>query len=200
MTPRPIVILNRGHGQKEPGSRFAPGATHDHLREGDLVARYFDAVQRLLVGSGVVVHRINTGSYPNRDNRVAQIARVNSGVPVIHVLGHVNSAIRPGSQGIVFADSRSQQGPIVARAIAAQLRSLPELTRVLEIGTERNDQWRRVRYVLDPTYRAPANCYGVLLEPGFINSPSHAPLWTAAGLERLGTAIGEGIHQYLNGS
>ena len=200
MTQRPIAILNRQHGQKGTISRFDPGAVHEHLREVDLVSRYFDTVERVLIRNGVVVHRINTGSYDNRNNRVAQIARANKAVPVLHVLGHVNSAIRPGTTGIIFSDSRSQQGPIAAGMVADKMRSLPELTRVLEIRTEKGDQWSRVRYCLDPTYRAPHNCYGILLEPGFINSPSHAPLWTVEGLERLGKSIGAGIAQYLVGN
>ena len=192
-----IVILNRGHGNKGSHSQFDPGATFGELREVDLVAGYFDAIEQHLSTGGIAVHRLDTGSYANRHNRAGQIARTTRG-RVLHILGHVNSAGRPGRYGAVFHDHRSSNGAIAARLIADQMRPIRELTTIKLVSTTRTGNWRRAYNVLSPVYSAPANCSGVLLEPGFINSPTHQPLWTGEGLMRLGNAIARGILPYFS--
>ena len=182
-----LVILDRQHGQKAPGRPFDPGATFGTLRETDLAAAYVDAAAAILREHGHDVELLSHGPYEDRHDAAVALARRHGG-RVAYVAAHVNAG--GGTYALVEYDARSIRGAQLADVVAGELRCLPGIlasrTRGLSAG-------ERGFVCIDGIYAGPAGLSAVLFEPGFIDAPAHASLWTPDGLARVGRALAMGL-------
>lgn len=177
-----IVILDRGHGQKPDG--FDPGVCYGGLREVDLSSAYITHAAGLLTAAGHTVHLLDTGSYNDRHRKALQLVGASRG---IYIQCHVNAG--RGTYGLVMHDRRSKDGARAASTLGAALKALP--------GISRPEAWpidakTRGFSCIDGIWAAPKMC-GVVYEPGFIDSPEHAGLWTSEGLRAVGEALAAGV-------
>ena len=190
-----IVILNAGHGDK--GSRYDSGAVHLGYREAPLVRSMFDILGPMLEKDGITVHQIGRGPYAARDATAIRIARDNPGARVVHVLGHINSAERPGRYAAVFHDHRSGGGKAAAVEVASHLGTMAEVDSCMVIAAQSGDWTGRAYSVMRRTYSGPANISAILLETHFINQPRHQALNTPEGLSRIASLVAAGLTDYL---
>ena len=179
-------------------------------REVDLTEAYTAAGEERCheVGLGVTV--IRTGSYADRHREAIRIAKGIDGL-VGYLAAHTNAGA--GAYGLVRPDHRSPGGGRLALAIARGLSALPELSRCRvdplypsiatahgagrkpHIRADGSEDWgwhTRGWICISGIYDGPANLSGVIVEPGFGDSPGHRSLWTPAGLVRVGRAIVDG--------
>lgn len=209
MITRPLLILDRQHAGKRR-SPTDPGAVYD--LDGDGVTgengeREIDLT--LLYGAHAVdaIHRAGDidvellgwpGQHPmeyrERADAANRLARVRVGAPCLYVALHVNAG--GGKGAIVEYDARSEEGALAAAALLSPLKALAQIsakgsaTRALVAGG-------RGFVCLSHVYDGPANLCAALYEPGFIDSPEHADLWTSDGLNAIGNALAEGARAYL---
>ncbi len=184
-----LVILDRQHGAR--GDRFDPGAQATGLREVDLTTGYLLAARRRLEAAGVRVLYIDAGHYSDRHARANEAARSFDG-SAVYIAAHVNAG--RGDYGAIFHDARSHRGALVALCLKDHLKAaLPEAARVKVLGASdigwTKNAWHTIRRIYD----GPANISGICLEPGFIDTPQHAALWTPEGLPRIGAALADGL-------
>lgn len=187
-----LVILDRGHGQKARATPFDPGATFGQLREVDLTAAYIAHAEIRLVWLGHQVEVLDTGTYDDRHAKAIALAADHGG-PALYVQCHVNAG--GGKYGVIEHDARSAAGRRAAAALADALDEIQETPTVHVWSLDPGDRgWT----CIDDIYAAPTMC-GLIYEPGFIDSMSHASLWTPTGLSRVGGALAEGIRRYAGG-
>lgn len=183
-----FVVLDRGHGQKGRSARFDPGAVHDTLVEVNLTHAYIAAAKLALEAAGHVVVVLVTGTYDQRHAVAIRLAAEHT--EALYIQCHVNAG--GGEYALVEYDRRSSAGRRAASSIA---RALGELAGVTVGQIRPLDSDDRGWTCIDDIWAAPTMC-GVLIEPGFIDSPEHAHLWTADGLRLVGAAIADGIEAY----
>lgn len=185
-----IIILDRGHGQKGRSDPFDPGATRENLREVDLTAAYIRTAAARLTAAGHDVRLITTGHYSARHVEACGLA---GDRPGLYVQCHVNAG--GGRYGLVEHDARSKAGQRAATALALALTAVPGITggKVAALASG-----QRGWVCIDGIWDAPKMC-GLIYEPGFIDAPQHAELWTAQGLARIGEALASGIERYAAG-
>ena len=182
-----LVILDRGHGQKPDG--FDPGAISGSLREVDIVADYLAHAAGVLTAAGHDVRYLDSGGYDARHRQALAWAAEVKG-PALYVQCHVNAG--GGGYGLVEYDRRSTWGSTAAMCLA------DALTRAAKLGSARTnplDAGQRGWVCIDDIYASPTMC-GLIFEPGFIDAPAHASLWTPAGRVRVGDALADGIMAY----
>lgn len=184
-----VVILDRGHGAKGRGTIFDPGVVALPLREVDLTDAYIGHAADILRSAGHTVHTLNAGPYADRHRTALALAGHER---ALYVQCHVNAG--GGTYGLVEYDARSRGGRRAAEALARDLPGLPELVgpgriRGLDVG-------ERGHVCVAGIYVGPATVCGVIFEPGFIDSPAHAPLWTPDGLVAIGGVLAAGIAEY----
>lgn len=177
-----IVILDRGHGQKP--DRFDPGVCAGKLRETDLATAYITHAAGLLTAAGHTVHLLSSGDYGTRHRQAHAFAGAERG---LYVQCHVNAG--GGTYGLAMYDRRSKEGERASACLGAALEDLPEISRVESWGL---DAGSRGYACIDGIWAAPRMC-GVVYEPGFLDSPAHAALWTPAGLRKIGEALAQGV-------
>jgi hypothetical protein len=181
-------------------------------REVDLVEGYVAAAVERCIEVGIGWTILREGEYGARHLEAIDIARMARG-GVAYAACHVNAG--RGTYGLVRPDCRSGLGARLAAAIAAGLSRLPELQRpgglpgcrveplypsggaAMRAGRDTSTAaavaWQTRGWgCIDGIYAGPANLAGVLLEPGFVDSPAHRSLWTPEGLRRVGRAIVDG--------
>lgn len=202
-----LVILDRQHA----GKRSSPadvGACYDldgdgvkaetGEREIDLTLGYGERAAQALEQVGVQVVRLGwpdyVGSYDERHAQAIGHARSNKEGRCLYVALHVNAG--GGDYGLVEYDERSGRGGAAASTLCRALTTLPELSRG---KTNALDSTERGWACIDGLYSGPANLCGVIYEPGFIDQAKHRPLWTEAGLARVGRALAQGCLTYLQG-
>ena len=185
------VILDRQHAGNagrinDRGAAFdvdADGVVEDHEREAMLTPGYILAAEARLIALGHEVIVISDGTYPARALRA-----IDYGADV-YVACHANAGA--GDYGLAVANVGSARGAALATAIAGKLRVLcPELRRVV-VGDTSAASFPRAAACIGGV--AKARAIGICYEPGFLDQPSHAALWTPAGLVRVGHALAEGI-------
>lgn len=183
-----LVILDRGHGQKAHGAPFDPGAMANGLREVDLTAAYIGHAEVRLRALGHRVEVLDSGTYDQRHARA--IAWADGAGRALYVQCHINAG--GGSYALVEHDARSKAGRRASDALGVSLADLPGVSSVKVRGLTASERgWT----CIDDIYAAPSMC-GLIYEPGFIDAPAHASLWTADGLARIGAALAEGIARY----
>jgi len=110
----------------------------------------------------------------------------------VYVACHANAGA--GDYGLAVANEGSASGAALATAITSALRTLaPELRRVV-VGHTGAASFPRAAACIGGV--AKARAVGICYEPGFLDQPAHAPLWSASGPTRLGQALAEGIHAW----
>ena len=183
-----LVVLDRGHGQKAPGAPFDPGCVSGALREVDLASAYIGHAEVRLRALGHRVEVIDSGTYDQRHARA--IAWANGAGRALYVQCHVNAG--GGAYALVEHDARSRAGSRAADLMTAALDTLPEVSTA---KVHHLAPGERGWVCIDDIWAAPTMC-GVIYEPGFIDAPAHATLWTPDGLERIGAVLAEGVHRY----
>ena len=184
------IVLDRGHGQKAPGAPFDPGACAGGLREVDLAAGYIRVAAGEIRAAGHEVLLLDSGTYDDRHARALAWAAEAPHKNALYVQCHVNAG--GGKYGVVEHDARSSWGRTAAACLADALDELPEVPTVHVWPIDRTDRgWS----CIDDIYASPTLA-GLIFEPGFIDSPAHAALWTPAGLQRVGATLAEGVHRY----
>lgn len=183
-----LVILDRQHGQKSASRPFDPGATFGALRETDLTAAYIAAAADELHARGHEVVLLDSGSYDARHVEANARAHRSTG-RVAYIAAHVNAG--EGSYALVEYDARSIRGAALADAIAFELRTLPGITKSLTKGL---GQGERGFVCIDGVFTGRATA--ALVEPGFIDSGSHAHLWTPDGLRAIGKRIASAVEAW----
>lgn len=174
-------------------------------REVDLVRAYVARAAEVLRTNGHKVTILESGTYGQRHATAIRIAQADPNVRHVYLACHVNAG--GGSYGLLRPDARSADGRFYAIVMVAKLEdNFPELTGVQvtplyanaeaarKAGRDVSDAgkvawWTRGYGCIDGIYSGPSNLCAVLVEPGFIDSKRHAPLWTPGGLKRLGEAL-----------
>lgn len=187
-----LVVLDRQHLGKpsKPGDH---GAIYGALRETDLTDGYIAAARASLERHGHDVQVLAEGEYGPRQRSAVALARLRRD-RVAYVACHVNAG--GGTYALAEYDERSEGGCELAHAVAAlKQRGLPGITaqRTAPLGPGSRG-WVCIAGI----YAGPPNLSGVIFEPGFIDAPSHAPLWTAAGLVQVGEALAAGCMAWGN--
>jgi N-acetylmuramoyl-L-alanine amidase len=185
-----LIVIDRGHGQKEPGKPFDSGTVFDGSREVDLTAGYIQRARAALEAEGHTVHLLDQGSYDDRHRAAIALADGRPGEPALYVQCHVNEG--KGRYGLVEHDARSQRGRTAATCLADALKTLAEVPSVKVNALEKGERgWVCIDDIFDS-----ATLCGVLYEPFFIDAPGHAALRTPAGLKRVGEALAEGVRRF----
>lgn len=150
-----------------------------------------------LVGLGHTVYVLSDGSYAERAARAKKYGAL------VYVAFHRNAG--RGSYGFVGYDRGTRpgkgglSGAVLADHIATHLeRAFPEaLSEVKRVAVSGVGKWRRahttIKHVTDGIY---AN----IVEPGFLDFGGHAEINSGAGAEKVGAAVGDGIHAALKGA
>lgn len=158
-------------------------------REVDLVRGYVEAARSALTRCGHTVAVLTDGEYGTRHAEAIRLAKTAN--KAVYLACHVNAG--RGRYALVRPDSRSTGGARFARTLLRHLEGVAELPtgKLWPMGpTDRG--WS----CIDGIYDGPAWLCGVLVEPGFIDSPQHRRLWTPAGLVEVGTAIAAACHEW----
>jgi len=191
------VVLDRQHAG-QVGRIADRGAQADldhsggidaHEREAMLTPGYILAAEARLIALGHEVIVISDGTYAARALRA-----IDYGADV-YVACHANAGA--GNYGLAVANVGSAQGAVLASAIVTKLRALcPELDRVV-VGDTSAASFPRAHACIGGV--AKARAIGICYEPGFLDQPRHAPLWTGSGPIRVGQALAEGIDAWGRG-
>ena len=183
------IIPGHGHRMTSAGAyRYDPGAVSDLGREADIV-RAVAARCRQLAGAAVSVHdsdRDGPWTYTWRRNHAHAAIGDGPGV-VVHL--HVNAG--GGSYLLGMHDPRSNTGAAYAARWASTVGAAFQLpTNRCKVLAAERPTWNNAANLIEPSYLAtPAGVAAVLLEIGFIDNPSHAPLLTGDGLDKQAAAI-----------
>jgi len=186
-----IAYLDRQHAGK-PFAMGDRGADCNGHVEAMLTPIYLLAIERRLLSLGHDVVTLSDGAYHARHARVVEYARDHKGRNV-YIAAHLNAG--GGNYGAAFYDHRSSMGKAAAAAVVVALHdACPELMRARSIEASPGD-WTRHAYNTISGVYAGRPC-GLCLEPAFIDSQDHKELLTTRGLDRMGVAIADGLHQW----
>lgn len=198
-----LIFLDRQHAGK-PGRKVSDrGAQADldgdgkievHEREAMLTPKYLLNAEERLLELGHDVITLSDGWYSERHNRVNRYSQGVSG-PKVYVAAHINAG--GGDYGAVFYDSRSSSGPKLAQKIAIKMKNAcPEIDGGIKIIPAKPDDWT---LHANNTIRGVGSPVAICFEPCFIDNDTHKVLLTEAGLSRIGIALAEGIHSWVEG-
>ena len=170
-----ILIIDRQHGEKSPGS-FDPGCQAivggRRIIETDLTEEYGAAIDEGATAAGHKVVWLRSGSYYHRQKEANQLARDSKGEKVLYLALHVNAG--GGTYALSMHARRSRGGKVAAEAMAAAMKPLEGISRSKVIGCDDIGWTRRAYYCIKGIWKGPANISGVLLEPFFIDSKGGA--------------------------
>lgn len=189
----PVVVIDAGHGGKDPGKVGINGAL-----EKDINLHIALRLKSLLEQNGVVVVLTREEdkdlaseqavSRKNEDLR-ARAALISEAEPVVMVSIHQNSYPEEdvdGAQVFYFAGSEAgkQLGTIVQNSLKSEI----------DDGNHRVAKANKEYYLLKK-----ASCPAVIVECGFLSNPGEAALLTTEEYqEKLAFAIHLGIMEYIN--
>lgn len=178
-----LIDFDIGHMGNTGGRE---GARHFGLREEDLALDFALHAAELLRSRGHEVQLWTSRRYRARQ-MAARNARSDAYVAV-HV--NVDPRYKPDdAYGLVLYRGR----PDLARAIEKRLEALDEIPRVALLRATQDD-WTRHAYALTEHLGTIPNA---VFEPGLLNAPEHAPLWTTEGRRRLGKVLADGLTDFL---
>jgi N-acetylmuramoyl-L-alanine amidase len=199
-----MIILDRQHAGK-PHRPTDMGAHHDldgdglaelHETEAYFTAIYGLAAEIRLRSQGYQVVPMSHGTYPERHDYV------NTRLPDarVYVAMHLNagSPKRGKEYSAVFYDYRSapERGKALAESIDAQLAQIEQIGGNRRIWSTSKHGWKKNAH---STIRGVERAIGICFEPLFIDGPRHAKLMTVWGMQQIGNALADGIHNYLSG-
>lgn len=198
-----MIVLDRQHSGK-PHRPQDMGAHHD--LDGDGLAElwemesYWTAIYGLsaeirLRSLGHTVIPMSHGTYPERHTFV------NERLPDarVYVAMHLNGGAPRGKEySAVFYDYRSapERGKALAESIDAQLAQIEAIGGNRRIWSTSKHGWKKNAH---STIRGVDRAIGICFEPLFIDGPRHASLMNVQGMQQIGNALADGIHNYLSG-
>ena len=212
-----LVIAYAQHGQRSRGD-YDPGAWADIDGDGmratwEQEARLAAAYGSLIAGmanahgaQGLPVEGWFVGwgddvdalTYDRGHAAINERARVwheqNPGGVSVTLACHCNAG--RGDDGLVAFDHRSTLGRQAAAVMAhAWQAGLPQLDQAKTIVASPQGRpfERRLHFCLRGAYRGPRDHFGLTLEPGFLDQPSHRELWTTRGLEAIARTTVAGL-------
>jgi hypothetical protein len=220
MTPI-LAILYPQHRTKADG--WDPGAWADldrdgirelHEQEANITPLHGDACIAALAESNVQTARCNYGDGPRFTTYASAWAWIglrstafrvaNPGGRTAVLALHCNAG--GGAYGAVFHVKGSTLGAVLGGALVAELRRLPETrgnVRDLPAYDDRPGPpkpWLyRAASALRGVSSTPAYCFAALVEPGFLDTPAHAALWTPDGAKRIGESYARALRRFADG-
>lgn len=191
MTDRIAIIP--GHGWRSRSGamtlRWDPGAVGVCGQEAAIVRELSGAIVAAGAGRARAFDSAPDGPGTYTDRRTRAHAWIAEGPSrrgvVLHL--HLNGAASSGpSYSMAMHDPRSRAGLLAAGMLAEALRRAA----VPDVRTVPADRptWDRAANLVEPTWEAPSGVVAVLLELGFVSSPTCAPLYTPDGLARVARA------------
>lgn len=186
-----LVVLDRQHAGnarrlRDRGAEAdidGNGRIDSHEREAMITPLYILAAEARLAMLGHDVIVISDGTYAERAARAVAYGAD------VYVACHANAGA--GDYGLAVANAGSAKGAALAAAITGKLRVLcPELRRVV-VGDTSAASFPRADACIGGV--AKARAVGICYEPGFLDQPGHATLWSGGGPVRIGQALAEGI-------
>ena len=203
-----VLYLDCGHGWKGHEQGYDPGALRPlhqpgehHMTEAVLVRAYAACIEAEARAAGLQVERVpDLGRYADRHAWVAHHLQDHGVTSAVDVQAHGNACNGLANYGLVEYDARSGRGAIVAEALAHLLDV--ELGGILPGYSARTAPLRvgdRGHTCIAGIY-APRGVCGLILEPGFLDSPTHGRLWTPEGWTRIARAVVRGLRPALGAS
>ena len=197
------IVLDRQHAGK-PHRPKDLGAHHDldgdglaQLDETEVywTALYGLAAEMRLRWHGYKVIVLSHGTYPERH------AWVNEHLPQasVYIAMHLNGGAPKSKKAYAstFYDYRSRpgRGDVLAAKLSERLGYLPEIGANRRIWKTAPTSWKRNAH---STIRGVDRAIGICYEPAFIDAPEMASLFTMSGMQAIGHALADGIHDYLS--
>lgn len=188
----------------QPNSRGASGdidgdGQHDLWeREAELTPFYAGAAQVELAHEGIFSAMLPWGlqSYEARADAARRLVTYISPAQVLVCLCHLNAADGTHDYSAVFWSDRDQQG--AAEALGHELGQLPQVAKGVARQARPEPHWtHRAHHQL--AFYATQGVPAVLLEPWFVDNPTHAPLASPEGAQSVGRAIARGIKAWWDG-
>ena len=188
-----VVVLDAGHGGKDPGAEGANGAL-----EKDINLSIAVRLKSLLEQNDIFVvmtrdedKDLATEQAKNRKNEDmrARAALISETAPAVMVSIHQNSYPEAEVDGAqVFYYSGSEEGKRLGNMVQESLKS------EIKDGNHRVAKANKEYYLLKKS-----NCPAVIVECGFLSNPAEAEkLSTEEYQEKLAFAIHLGIMEYIN--
>lgn len=201
------ILLDIGHGYKgdtKPAGKRSkpiriedPGVVVGSRREIDVATIYTlgdGGTWRGLLGEledrGYPVHRITPGPYADRQAEAAELAAAHPGDRCVYLQSHVNAG--GGRYALVEHDRASEWGQAAAELLAEALGELSEVSigKVASIGPGERG------WICIDGIRPLPTTFALLLEPGFLDTPAHDPLWGFEGLRHVARQVAIGLDRY----
>ena len=196
MTEPLHIAVIPGHGMR--GGRWDPGATFDGHEEATVVRRLARYLFHLAPGRVTICDQVERGrrSYSSRRAAAGAAIAENGGHGVlVHLHCNALGSQPSGRYAFCAHDPRSELGgSYAARWQRSAREHYPrDLFRDRDLRVvSAGDDWPRVRAVLRRTYsETPAGVAAVLVELGFIDNPSHGPLWVGDGVDMLARTLAD---------
>jgi len=197
-----LIFLDRQHtGQIKRINHTGAGRDLDgdgkigfHEMEAFFTPFYLLGAEKRLRELGHKTIPISDGSYAERHQRCNKYQN-EIGRECIYIAAHLNAgAAGKTGYGSMFYDERSSRGRDLAKQISIKMEAhLPELQNDCRVIAASRDNWTKNAFY---TIRG-VQAYAICAEPAFIDSPAHRPLFCASGMERIGIALAEGIHAFV---
>lgn len=190
---QPVVVLDAGHGGKDPGK-----VSSDGTLEKDINLRIAVRIKTLLEQNGIVVvmtreedKDLASDNAVNRKNEdlKARVKLISETAPMVMVSIHQNSYPEENVDGAqTFYSAGSEAGKQLATRIQKNLKN------EIKDDNHRVAKANKEYYLLKKT-----NCPAVIVECGFLSNPREAALLASEDYqEKLAFAIHLGILEYIN--
>lgn len=161
--------------------------------EAALTPFYAAAASQLLAAAGVPVAFLpwSFSTYEDRAKQVIELqARANERIAVIQC--HLNAGA--GDYALTLYHNTRPSDRALAQLIADNFGKLPEIAAGKCFAAQPSPHWtHRARYCLEGYEGAPDEITAVLVEPWFLDTPSHQSLAGGDGPQRVGSAIASAI-------
>lgn len=189
----PVVVIDAGHGGKDPGKVGVNGALEKDINL-SIALRLKNLLEQNRVS--VVMTReedrdLASEQASNRKNEDlrARAKLVEELAPAVMVSIHQNSYISEEADGAqVFYHAGSEQGKLFGSMVQKQLK------REIQNGNHRVPKANKEYYLLKK-----AGCPAVIVECGFLSNPAEAALLDSQEYqEKIAFAIHLGIMEYIN--
>lgn len=196
-----MIFIDTGHGWKGSGQRYDPGTImpvsapgesstepEPHRTEAVIVRHMGAALSSVLHQEGRPHMMVpDLGRYADRHRWVGERVALLGAGPHLYVQLHVNAGA--GSYALVEYDQRSGRGAEAAGIVAERLALLDGVTD----GQVRSlSEGERGHTCISGIWPIRGVC-AILIEPGFIDQPSHRHLWQPAGISAVAERLAQGI-------